>query len=787
MLSTLEFRVRDTTVSVPIADVRRSRAQLDEVVQSSTGLQPVKDAVLAIERTMTAHQEALRVVAEFLGACSDSVDHARRAISRIVEQAVDLIHHDSVRYHGTNIDDIVAAARADVTDVVASAGSDLDRTTAPMLRRIAELLRQPAPEEVEPRSEGGKPSHGIGGVPDTDAAPEIPIDPRRDIRFPLLPPGLTELLGRPPSTASGSPATDRGSGPARSAETEDDRPGRVGPEPVADRRPTIPPGSQPPPEPALGASARSVDTPPTHVPDPQGVPVPELPPEPPGWASSAPAALSEPDRPAMQLDTVSAHPDRTPDHERNLPPHESALPSFEATASNTQIPLTPHDPHRTPLEWDPRLDPDGARTTPAPPDRGADIGSEATATTTPTGTGIGRATGAGRRPVRQDGPASPPGTSAQAPSAGPPRPDRTPVPTPVWAPAANPPPPLPIPSPPVSTPTQQAAVPVPGVAPSYESAPGNLDADLARALLGGVLAAVDPKMGLDWSVAVLRDERGAHVFLTSGEGRGWLPAGIRLPPWISLPWSSSETFGSIGAAWEAVRDPARILVEFAAVRETRTGSKLSAIVSSGNVAGIQPWCAGAVVAGPVPPSGEAMDLAAPNSGFVDRLDIAASSYRSAELDTVAGHRVGQRCTELAWEVHARFTSTVAEMDDEVAAVRAVRHRILTAQRTGRLSAGEWCDELVARDLALAASARMRRTDPAGMELGHIHVDPIEAEIVRTLTFERRCNELALLSASAAPSRQVLRDAIYAYSHIVDHPQFPSAPDPPADIPGLDAE
>ena len=67
----------------------------------------------------------------------------------------------------------------------------------------------------------------------------------------------------------------------------------------------------------------------------------------------------------------------------------------------------------------------------------------------------------------------------------------------------------------------------------------------------------------------------------------------------------------------------------------------------------------------------------------------------------------------------------------------------------------------------------QRVDVGRVDLGAIRVDD-EVAMLRALVWERRCNELVAL-LNQEPERQVLRDAVYAHSQIVEHPAFVTLP------------
>lgn len=392
------------------------------------------------------------------------------------------------------------------------------------------------------------------------------------------------------------------------------------------------------------------------------------------------------------------------------------------------------------------------------------------------------------QPVGSGVPVAPTAPAAGAPP-GPAQPNPNAPPSRISAPAASPAPPVSPPAPAVSPPvppaspdrakSAEAVWEAVGVAMTAAAAPSFIveerdagDLVLARTLLSGVLAAVGSAVpGLGWAVSVMRGPGGVCVFLTSNEGRGWLPAGLWLPPQVSVPWVWGESFDRGGLMWEGVSDPARVLVEFGAAWGAKSGARLSALVSSQDVDAVRAWCGDVPVERSVAGSAEEMDLGSPSAGFVDRLGVVASPPLSAHIEGVADDAVRQRCVELAWDAHTRVQRAARGAEGEV--VAAVRERILTAVRTDRDVPDEWWDELLDSDNVLAASMLSRRVDVSQVELGRLRADPAEGMALRGMVFERRSDELVLLLAAVEPSRQILRDAVYAYGQIMEHPLFPS--------------
>lgn len=303
----------------------------------------------------------------------------------------------------------------------------------------------------------------------------------------------------------------------------------------------------------------------------------------------------------------------------------------------------------------------------------------------------------------------------------------------------------------------------------------NEDLVLARALLGAVLASTDSAVvGLSWAAAVLRGRDSVGVFLTSNEGRGWMPAGLHLPELVSTPWAWDELLSTeVTTAWEGIADPARMLAEFARAAGPGADAAFTALASSTTIdAGLRTALPDVAMADLVVPAYD-VDLREPKPGTADRLGLT----RSAAVETLAAvpdSGIVSYCLNLALQAHTLLGQAVV-IPPPTFAVRRSRTAILdTLTAGGAVSAHQW-DELRDADDLLAATMLAYRTDTARVELGSLRPDT-GAELLRAMVFERRASELLLLLA-AEPTRQTLRDAVYAYEQILDHPQYvqPFAP------------
>ncbi|MFB8281072.1 type VII secretion target [Nocardia colli] len=300
----------------------------------------------------------------------------------------------------------------------------------------------------------------------------------------------------------------------------------------------------------------------------------------------------------------------------------------------------------------------------------------------------------------------------------------------------------------------------------------NADLVLARTLLAAVLAATETSaVGVNWAVAVLRGPSGAAVFLTSDEGRGWLPAGLYLPRAVSTPWTWDGLLGAEGSPWEGLSDPARVLVEFGRARGGRDGMELSALASSGPIAAnLRAALDGVATVGDVAPV-IGVDLRVFTPDTTDRLGVGGSIAALEQIAAVPDAAIRRRCVQLALDAQARVGGSSGRAS-EAADVRRLRERILARVDAGSDVPPQWWQELRQADELLITTMVPHRLDTDRIDLGELRFDE-QAAALRALTFERRCDELVLLLAGT-PDRQCLRDAVYAHEQIVGHPQFAAA-------------
>ncbi|MBL1079766.1 hypothetical protein JK358_35730 [Nocardia sp. 2] len=300
----------------------------------------------------------------------------------------------------------------------------------------------------------------------------------------------------------------------------------------------------------------------------------------------------------------------------------------------------------------------------------------------------------------------------------------------------------------------------------------NEDLLLARTLLSALLSAVgSTAIGVSWAVSVMRGPGGIAMFVTSNEGRGWLPPEIHLPDTTSTPWNWTELLHSDGGpaatSWEGIADPARILTEFARGWGDRTGAQLSALASSTTITPMLRATHPDVAMAERVTADEGLDLRAATAGTLDRLSLTGSDELLAQVAAVPDAHLRHECLHLATDAHTQWGHARTAADHATRAWRA-RERILRALENNEPVPQQQWDELRELDTLLATEIMARRADVNGIPVGELR--PHSDTILLSLGFERRCNEAVLMLADDT-TRQTLRDIVYAHDQVLGHPRF----------------
>ncbi|WP_141717300.1 hypothetical protein [Nocardia altamirensis] len=750
MIAPAEWRgmaaaARSAAATLDVGAAEQARNAFDQHVRASAGLQSVKDQMRLLQPDPQSFADALVATAVAFEDFADLVARTRNRILDIAAAATGRIAEasaaaDDERGAGDAAEPaaatagIVAAARAEVRDVVRGALSAIGPVGLPTLDLVSDTLGQPGPWDDRKSLFG----------PGTQAADRPPsaVSPNDEVSQQSDPRGSIE--SGPSLTSSNGEARDRITAPAVFGPwMVDGQPSErtpVGAPPAVPVQSTGPAGV---PEVGAARAEASVDrgaAPVDHpvAGDPEAAAtsrstggVPE---------SRAAERNTETPGPGDQDDTTSVQPTVGPAPAAGIAagavPIAAVLPLLPQSGS----PASPGSATAASVSVGPA---DRPGRLPAP------LADQRAPSVDP------RALGAN---VTAD--ANTPGSGARGPQSKVPPTQRDPLP-PGAADGSD------------TMRDAVAAAMAAAAAPTFmvgERVDGDLQ--LARTLLADVLAVSEPiAPWLRWAVAVLRHSGGVSACVTSNEGRGWIPAGIFLPNAVSTPWVWALADDS---AWEAVADPARILAEFGLAWRRKFGGRLTALASSAPVEErLLEQLPGVSVVSPVP-AATVSTLAEPGSDLRDRLGVVGSRQLQDRAAAVPPELIGARVFTLAKDAHIRVGRAAADQTESLGAP-ALRARILRTIQKGVSVPEEWWAELRDVDDLLAASVLAGQVDVTGVLLGELRseragLSESGTSAPRDLIFERRCNELVLLSANAA-NRQHMRDAVYAHAQILGHPLF----------------
>lgn len=823
--SALERLARDGAGALDLLDADGRRREFDDRARSSAGLLPVKLDMLRQRMNPQAFADALDAAADTFRDFSDLVYRTRHKILDIVDDTTARINatkrqaaaeedESDAQALRNRIPGMIAAAREDVEDVVRAALNSISPQGLPSLAAIADALGQPGPwgpghrnaddhsgtdnrEHRQATDHSGDPRHD--GSPRTnrpkDDSPVV-VSPENPADRPTVA-ATDPLLGDEPGQQTDPVATDEV--PAGSSPTGDqDTPGGTTTVPVNnlpgrtfDDGPGLPAagamprGQIPGADPFVPGRSAPVDGPDGFVPadTPDGAVPADDNHESAADTNTRDTRGTGPD--ATGHGAESATPERSSTASAAESPDAAESGRFTGTAVSAADPAASVSP---PVILPPPVVAPGSIASSAPAASAASPGSPVSAPAAQAGstqpqaqakqtaaappTEARAATGAPKVTAVSSGP--PPGAGGAGKAQPPERIEQRTDAAKDEEDGAD-----------ESIRNVVGAAMVSAAAPAFvlgERVDGDLV--LARTLLGGILAAGgDAVLGLGWAVSVMRNPSGISAFVTSNEGRGWLPAGLFLPRELSTPW----VWEVAESAWEGVADPARVLAEFGIVWGRKSGARLTAVASSVEVdAALRRQLGEVPIEGSVAAS-SAMDFSAPKPTLADRLELVGAPALVRRAATTPEAEIRVRRWELASDAHVRVHKAGLGSPAALGAP-AARERILGALRQGREVPQEWWDELRDADDLLTASMLSRRADVSRVALGELRADHSEARqasetsALRAMVFERRCDELVLLLAQDA-TRQSMRDAVYAHAQIVGHPAFVApAPAPAAPAP-----
>ncbi len=289
----------------------------------------------------------------------------------------------------------------------------------------------------------------------------------------------------------------------------------------------------------------------------------------------------------------------------------------------------------------------------------------------------------------------------------------------------------------VVPPTESSSVPI---APIF-----NEDLEVVRSVVEAAGGAAE----VSWAAAVVIANGERYLVATSDRGRGWMPATAMLPTQVVFPWSHPAA-----SRWEGLRDPARIIVEFAAAAEGRIVALASTYPTSlPAVASEVPWV-----------FADGTDRSHPElfSGqMATRFDLQIPASRRAEIAAITDP-VEQRRQAL-W---------VAVDADTRAGRLAGRSAVLTglSAHPGRVDEARWVSSFDWAAVEAAYRDACERERAARVDVRDVAVGAVEtagagrAEMAQVLATE------AALALRHPVAITALRDAVYAWTRLLEIPR-----------------
>lgn len=269
------------------------------------------------------------------------------------------------------------------------------------------------------------------------------------------------------------------------------------------------------------------------------------------------------------------------------------------------------------------------------------------------------------------------------------------------------------------------------------------------AVVRSVVEAAGGAPEVSWAAAVVIANGERYLVATSDRGRGWMPAAAMLPAHVVFPWSHPAA-----ARWEGLRDPARVLVEFAAAAEGRIVALASTYSTSPPaVASGVPWV-----------FADGTDRSHPElfSGqMATRFDLQIPAGRRAEIAAITDP-VEQR-TQALW---------VAVDADTRAGRLAGRSAVLTglSAHPGRVDEARWVSSFDWAAVEAAYRDACERERAARVDVRDVAMGAVEtagagrAEMAQVLATE------AALALRHPVAITALRDAVYAWTRLLEIPR-----------------
>lgn len=285
--------------------------------------------------------------------------------------------------------------------------------------------------------------------------------------------------------------------------------------------------------------------------------------------------------------------------------------------------------------------------------------------------------------------------------------------------------------------------------------------DLAR--VQAVVEAAGGASQVLWAAGIVITGAGRQLVVTSDRGRGWLPAGAVLPADVVVPWSHPDSF-----RWEGLRDPARVIVEFAAA----VGGRISALASTHS-------SAPAVAAGVPWVFADGTEQAHPEL-------VGGLMVTRFELQVPQRHRANVRSIEDPFSQRQKALWVAMDADSRAGSMPA-RSAVLAGLHAGHQRIGDirWVNSfdwaaLEEAHREVCAQERASRVDVRDEAVGAVNTGGAN----RGLLAQAYAME-AVLALRNPVAERALMDAVYSWTLLLEIPPAPKvSPVNPVSPPGM---
>jgi hypothetical protein len=268
--------------------------------------------------------------------------------------------------------------------------------------------------------------------------------------------------------------------------------------------------------------------------------------------------------------------------------------------------------------------------------------------------------------------------------------------------------------------------------------------DLSR--VQTVVEAAGGAAEVGWAAAVVVMDEQRHLVVTSDRGRGWMSAGAVLPAEAVSPWSHP-----LSARWVGIRDPARVIVEYAAAAGGQIAALASTHSSAPPLAAGVPW---AFAGGTVQAHPELL-----GGLVITRFELQVPAKRRSQVaEIVDPVEQRQRALWVAVDAEAR-----------VGALGGSRSAVLAelAAHPGRVGDLRWVNSLDWGAVEAGYRDLRERERAARVDVRDVAVGAVDTRGAGSVEFARALAAEAVLALRHPVALSALQDAVYAWTRLLE--------------------